>query len=673
VEKGKILRNVEIPFTDNLVFEVPFPDVKKHDIINRKSNDVLKNVWKRPEFPDFSKLSSLECADIFKREIRRIKHGVFFYNEDELEYITGKHYFALTHWKLKDSDVLYGKYTETQRNLFYFMDICDRDPKCVGGIAFTIKRFGKSEWVQAEMFADALLSESGVYTVQALNDDEAKDIFLKTQYANDHLHESLPIWPSKWVKTNPPSKNLIILNRASTADSIVWKPVDGNTSVDNINFMVKPTKLSGIQGKKLKRAFLDEFASLKPVKDMTLGNWHMKAVAQCTEDFGSTVRGKVWLIATAENMTSESLEDAERIYRDSDENDKDGNGFTRSKYKRMFIPYYLAARGGEFIDHFGRPKIDEAKAWYERSIKNMSESDKAQFRRQNPGTLDDVFAPIGNDGLEADVKEIIKLRKEELKLKVPPLYDITMYNGEIKLTPTSKEGQFTIELYEEVQEHHLYRVGFDATATDKNSTNKTDSGAEAGGVKSKFSFTVRRITGDDAYIDVANYFIRPERRYICEKVALWVCMYFNKFGNCRAYPERNASAGSTIFDLFKSEGQQRILIKQLKNHNTDKLEEKQTNAIGIYMDGNSKDYRTSVMNKFYRFHGHKINSYRLCENLLIYGIKNADLADADGVCIMACGNFDPEKKKPEKRAKQLNWELKTVWRDGKLQQIWVQE
>lgn len=658
-----ILREVELHGTDSLKYIVYKPKEGIHDILNEglKKDD---QTWTRPTFPDFSKLTKAECQALYIREIRRIRFGVYCWIGGDLEYISGKHYFGLTHWLLKDSSSEYLIYTQTHRDFFYFLEICDKDPKCAGAIVFSMKRFGKSELSQIEMYGEGLLSDSGVFIVQALSDAEAADIFSKTHYANENLHNTLPIWKYITSKKEEPEKNLVAFKRDSTVDSITWKSADGSSSSSAVSFMVKPTKLSGIQGKKLKRGFLDEFASLKPVKDMTLANYHAKAIAQCTEDFGSIVVGKTWLIATAENLESEALVDAREIWDNSAEDRKDANGYNISMMKRMFIPYYIGARGSEFMDKFGRPKIEEAKAWYANKLASMSEGAKIIFRRQNPETISDVFEIEHTGGLEIDVIEIIKQRKRELLLqrKPQPLYDISKYNSQILLSPTSKEGQFTLEMFEHPEEHHLYRVGIDATSTAINSTNKAANGGEKGKEKSKFAIVVHKITGDNQYVDVANLWVRPEKRHLIEKAGLWLCQYYNKYGGCRAYPERNASAGSTLTDLFEAEGEQRILIRQLKKHNTDKLMEKSTDAYGIYIDGNNKDYRTSIMNKYLRLHGHKINSIRLIDNLLAYGLENADLADAYGVGTMACGNFDAEVKQEKKQVQKVYYE--NVLREG---------
>jgi hypothetical protein len=659
-----ILREVELHGTDSLKYIVYKPKEGIHDILNEglKKDD---QIWTRPTFPDFSKLTKAECQALYIREIRRIRFGVYCWIGGDLEYISGKHYFGLTHWLLKDSSSEYLIYTQTQRDIFYFLELCDRDIRCAGAIIFSLKRLGKSEIAQIEMYGEGLLSDSGVFVVQALNDDEAADIFGKTHYANENLHNTLPIWKYITSKKEEPEKNLVAFKRDSTVDSITWKSADGSSGNNSsVSFMVKPTKLSGIQGKKLKRGFLDEFASLKPVKDMTLANYHAKAIAQSTEDFGSIVVGKIWLIATAENLDSEALIDAKEIWDNSAEDRKDANGYNISMMKRMFVPYYLGGRGVDFIDKFGRPKIEDAKAWYANKLASMSDTAKTLFRRQNPETIADVFEIEHKGGLEIDVIEIIKQRKRELLLqrKAQPLYDISKYNSQILLSPTSKEGQFTLEMFEHPEEHHLYRVGIDATSTAINSTNKAANGGEKGKEKSKFAIVVHKITGDNQYVDVANLWVRPEKRHLIEKAGLWLCQYYNKYGGCRAYPERNASAGSTLTDLFEAEGEQRILIRQLKKHNTDKLMEKSTDAYGIYIDGNNKDYRTSIMNKYLRLHGHKINSIRLIDNLLAYGLENADLADAYGVGTMACGNFDAEVKQEKKQVQKVYYE--NVLREG---------
>jgi len=658
---------------DYLYYDVYEPIEGLHDILNSKDEPKKHQRWIRQTFPNFEFCTKHENVQIYQREIRRMKYGVYFWNNGKLTYITGVHYAAMVHWKLKESDVDYFKYTRTQRDIFYFMDLCVNDPKCVGAIIFSLKRLGKSEIMQIEMFVDALLSEHGRYIFQGLNYDEARENFAKTFYANEHLHESLPItfWDeTKATLKKKPKENLLVFLRETLTNGIVWKAIDTKSSTDNIDFGVKPTKLSAIQGKKIRRASLDEFASLERKDEMTLSNWHSKAYAQTTQDSGSVVVGKMWLIATAENINSDSLEEAKQIWDDSAPNKVDANGFTPSGLKRMFIPFYLGGRGDGFMDEYGEPKIESAIQFWENKSNSLSDAARVKYQHENPRTIEHVFDINKEGGLEADVVEILKHRKKEL-LGAPQFKHIVKrIGGEIIIDPADTkeyDGQFTFEMFEPPLEHHKYRIGVDATSTAKNSTNKNEAGKELGKEKSKFALVVHKITGDNQYVDVANYFVRPEKRHLVEKAALWLCMYYNKYGGARAYPERNASAGSTLTDLFEGEGQQKILLRQLRSHNTDKLIEKSGDAYGIYIDGNNKDYRTSVMNKYLRLYGHKINSLRIIENLLIYGTDNSDLADAYGVGNLACGNFEPDKQ--TKEVKPPKPQLRLTWKDNK--QVWV--
>jgi hypothetical protein len=656
--------------TDDLDYVVYKP-TENHDILGA---DLPKKEqkWIRPTFPDFSKTSKSENSEIFKREIKRMKYGVYVWVNGYLTYITGKHYFALTHWRLKESTSDYLIYTKTQRDIFYFFDLCDKDPKCVGAIIFSLKRLGKSELFQAEMFADALLSESGTYVVQALNDDEAKDIFGKTHFANEHLHESLPVWRHKHdKKENKPLESLIVLNRHSTADSIVWKNADGYVSGDAINFMVKPTKLAGIQGKKLKRAALDEFASLKPIKDMTLANWHSKAVAQCTEDFGSRVLGKVWLIATAENMTSESLGDAKEIFDGSAEDKKDANGFTPSTFKRMFIPYYLGGRGAEFIDEYGNPKIEEAKKWYANKLAGLTEGARQLFRRQNPETMKDVFAVIDGDGLELDNAEKWEARLDWIKenrLKIPYQYVTLSYeNGEVlktqkKITNPQDRDKY-IEIIEDVKPNVTYVVGVDGTNTSKQTSETTKK-------KSKFAIVVVKLfEGIDFenYMTVANIAIIPDRMEDLIKMVYNLTIMYNKYDKCSVMAEGNVGIGDAIVGYFENRGALKLIRKQPKYGGTESKEVK--NRYTVYIDEHVSAETLRLINIWVRRHGNNEKSARVIEDCLKIGKENTDFGSALRVALLGCGNFDPETQKTKKEIKRGKRRQQLVYVGG----VWKYE
>lgn len=645
---------IEIAGTDGLTIKIPKP----FEPVYNEEKPKKQQKWERPIDPNFNFLDPEQKQEYHLKELFRIDNGFHFYNNGELIYLTGSQYGFLKHWDLGGGK--YPDYRWTHSQMAYAQDVIKKDTNCYGLAAYTQKRWGKTEYVPARMLIDSLLRQKANYFIQATKDDKAKDVFKRTLNAFLSLSKSLPyIYQHTYTSESIYFRQYQTIKRSSA--KVEFK--DGNfTRIEAL-----PSKVTSIQGEKIEEYFLDEFASQEL---MDMNQLFQTLIAQCTEGIKDII-GKIWMISTVENAKSKSVPFSEKLWHESNPLERDFNGRTKSGLYRMLIPFHLS--DPSFIDEYGNPKIEDAKKFFFNMCQGADDAKVLLLRRQYPTVIDDIFDSNKDGGLELDVIEILKHRKKELLGTAQFKYTIKRINGEIIVEGSDtkeSDGQFTFEMFEPPLEHHLYRIGVDATSTAKNSTNKNEAGKEIGKEKSKFALVVHKITGDNQYVDVANYFVRPEKRHLVEKSALWLCMYYNKFGGARAYPERNASAGSTLTDLFEGEGQQRILLRQLRSHNTDKLVEKSGDAYGIYIDGNNKDYRTSVMNKYLRLYGHKINSLRIIENLLIYGTDNSDLADAYGVGNLACGNFEPDKQKKEVKEQPKELKAKYKWIEGKYTQVW---
>lgn len=625
---------VEILGTDGLVFKIPKP----FEPVYNEHLPKKEQRWVRPSDPNFDFLSLEEKQEYQLRELFRLENGYHFYNNGVLTYITGAHYGFLKHWDLGGGK--YPDYRWSHLNVSYAQDLIKKDPDCYGLVAYTQKRFGKSEMVPSRMLFDSLLQQKASYFLQATKDDKSKSLFQRTLQAFLSLGKSLPyIYQHTYTSESIFFRQYQTIKRSSK--KVEFK--DGNyTRIEAL-----PSRITSIQGEKITEYFLDEFASQE---QMDMEQLFQTLIAQCTEGVKDII-GKIWMISTVENAKSKAVPFCETLWNTSNPLERDKNNRTESGLYRLLIPYFYS--DPSFIDEYGNPKVDDSKRFFHNMCEGKPESKVALLKRQYPENIDDIFDMNRDGGLELDVKEILKYRRKEISLFPQFKYTIKRINGQIVVEAADKkeaDGQFTFEMFEPPYEHHQYRIGLDVTSTAKNSTNKNDRGGEDGKEKSKFALVVHRVTGDNQYVDVANYYVRPEKRHLVEKTALWICMYYNKFGGVKVYPERNSSAGSTLTDLFESEGQGKLLLRQLKTHNTDKFIEKSGGAPGITIDGNNKDYRTSVMNKYLRLYGHKVNSIRIIDNLLIYGHDNADLADAYGVGNMACGNFEPDRQVQVKKA-----------------------
>jgi hypothetical protein len=111
--------------------------------------------WEAPKLPDnyakkvhkekqIQKLDSSyvdpELQKYRAREWHRRKYGVWFMNNGKMLYLTGLHYFYLTHWHI-DIGLPTFRYPDLKKA--YFTQYCVEDPNCFGMVEITKRRNGK--------------------------------------------------------------------------------------------------------------------------------------------------------------------------------------------------------------------------------------------------------------------------------------------------------------------------------------------------------------------------------------------------------------------------------------------------------------------------------------------------------------------------------------------------
>ena len=158
----------------------------------RRSSLVDKQYWERPLLPsDFlnkrkkeiqlqksdPNYVDLELQNYRIQEWDRRLHGFWFMNNGKATYLTGLHYFYLTHWKL---DTGYPDFRIPDMEFFYFLQYCIDDPNSLGMIECTKRRQGKT--VRAGAFLYDLTSRAkNIYSgIQSKTLEDAKNnVFAK--------------------------------------------------------------------------------------------------------------------------------------------------------------------------------------------------------------------------------------------------------------------------------------------------------------------------------------------------------------------------------------------------------------------------------------------------------------------------------------------------------------
>ena len=149
------LNGIKINIPPNgVVFNIMTNAWEERDILSRSAKPAYQ-YWERPQPPaDYEIKRKKEMAvqktnpEYYNPELQNYRNqewdrrlnGLWFYNNGRGTYLTGLHYFYLTHWKL---DVGYPEFRITDLHFFYFLEYCVQDPNCMGMIEVTKRRQGK--------------------------------------------------------------------------------------------------------------------------------------------------------------------------------------------------------------------------------------------------------------------------------------------------------------------------------------------------------------------------------------------------------------------------------------------------------------------------------------------------------------------------------------------------
>lgn len=335
---------------------------------------------------------------------KRRQEGYWFYNDGNIEYITGLHYLYLSAWKITVvQDVFDSKgkikgkkkfaglptWTDSDRDYFYFWDQVVNDKKCTGMCHITNRRDGKTYRAGVTIY-DAVISQpDAVGAIQSKTGKDAKDVFLK-------IVKSWQMLPA------------------------YYKPVDtGDTRpVSELRFDEPAKRSSKTQKKeysKVLRSVIAHYASAEEQLDgmyVTIGlmdefGKYSKTNAaemyrvnrECVSD-GTFISGKYLLTSTVEDMDRKGGRYAKEIWDDSDPRDKNELGMTRTGLYRYFKEAFKGLRGEDengipFINSYGYSDHERTKEYLLKRRKNLKGSALSSERRKYPLNIHDCFVTDG--------------------------------------------------------------------------------------------------------------------------------------------------------------------------------------------------------------------------------------------------------------------------------------
>lgn len=386
-------------------YEIPAPPKDKTKIINHEIKDKAEQYWRTPKMPNFKNMTAYEIEKFIETEEHRIENGCHFYNNGEIVYINGAHYEYMTYWK-PDYEI---SFRHTDRLYFYFDEFVDNYHATYGKVIFKPRVGG---FTAKENFLSYRKAKSGFGKHVALintTDDNAKMIQYKPILS---CHLQYP----EFLKPN-----IRMVNGKLPESGMYFSPSTDTDKKKYLNGWIVPFPplANSLDGKRLHYIFLDEYAKMESKDPEAIIKPYLKTIYLPATD---EIQGRMTFVSTLgtdDKLMKKAIEFSLKMWRDSDFNEIDKNGFTKSKFLRYFISCYDVAN----IDKYGFPDIEKNKEKQEHVLKQIikeeGEFSKAHITelRENPRTIEDLLNSP-KTGSSFNVGQKISIRKDAL-LHIP--------------------------------------------------------------------------------------------------------------------------------------------------------------------------------------------------------------------------------------------------------------
>lgn len=318
-----------------------------------------QQMWKRQDIPrDLAQINSMDdwyesprefqqkWSPYIEQEFKRRKEGLWFMNNGEETYITGHHYMFLQ-WS--SIDIGYPTYLDFQRKLFVHLSACESDPRCLGQIYTKCRRSGYTNMSAAVLVDEGSQVKEKLLGIMSKTGTDAQEAVFSSKVIP--IFKGYPFFFSPIIDgtTNPrmelafrePSKRITKKNkttsRGEALDTIInWKNTTNNA----------------YDGSKTHMLFLDEAGKwLNPNDIREVWRIHRTCLL-----VGRRVIGKA-MVGSTVNPLDKGGREFRNLYYDSDPNDRNENGRTKSGLYKIFIPSYDAMEG--FFSQYGLPIVDD--------------------------------------------------------------------------------------------------------------------------------------------------------------------------------------------------------------------------------------------------------------------------------------------------------------------------
>ena len=324
-----------------------------------------------------------KISEFIELQWHRREHGVHFWNNGQIEYITGFHWWMLTWWKPYFG---FCKFRDTDKEICYFIQYCEEDPFCFGTLLNTVRRYGKSTLMGAWIIERMTRLRGAQGGMQGETDKKIKKFYNKMVLKPFF---KLPSFFQPVYDTSSTQAQSIVFDEPKSrgkTKSLLDHDYEEGPLESIIDY--QSSGEGEYDGDELSAYLMEE-----PGKTLECSVWERWDVVKPCLKKGTGVRGKALLGTTVENMETKGRGGAayKQLLYESDYDKKTKNGFTESGLYFAFIPGQFALE--DFVDEWGYPDEEKSREWLNNELVALKDKPRkyAGQIRKYPRNLKEIF------------------------------------------------------------------------------------------------------------------------------------------------------------------------------------------------------------------------------------------------------------------------------------------
>lgn len=386
-------------------------NIANRDKLEHKQKFQITELPKGFEQWDTQSKNDFKSAEWDKR-----MNGYWFFNNGNLEYITGAHYFYINWWTLDEGKP---RFIDADRDFFLLWDYVEKNPKCIGLYYVTGRRTGKSYKSVCLMYEKISRMRDSQGAMQTINKEIGDELFAKLLTGWRNLPDFFR--PLDKGSSNPKDKlEFFEPNKRSTKN----KDKEYEKALNSLIF-IAPSGEVALESRKFKMIIHDEIAKTERVDIYK----RFSVASICCVQGQNKIVGKLLATTTVEELkNTDNWDKSKKLWDDSElskENKKTKFDSQRISQTRM-IRYFQPANYGNIdteinidgesingVDEYGYSRRDLVKEYIIEERSFMNSFNLKEHRMKYPLDESDAWQGATSSFYESSLLEEAKMVAED--------------------------------------------------------------------------------------------------------------------------------------------------------------------------------------------------------------------------------------------------------------------